>query len=150
MTRSIDSNTKSGNNFWASKLVLSYPLWKGNLSVGGEYSYNHRTDAYTFQATDAVPVKSTDTEINEKSSAIFLEYGRQFGKLYAQAGLRYEHLTNDYFNFGVKEDEVAGKVYGHVQQCAGNVALIAGAAVRKAEQYAEIDGDAESDYVRKE
>ena len=51
---------------------------------------------------------------------------------------------------GVKEDEVAGKVYGHVQQCAGNVALIAGAAVRKAEQYAEIDGDAESDYVRKE
>ena len=104
--RTIESNTNSGNNFWASKLIFSYPVLKGNLSVGGEYSYNHRTDAYTFQATDAVPVKSTDTEINEKSSAIFLEYGRQFGKLYAQAGLRYEHLTNDYFNFGVKEDEV--------------------------------------------
>ena len=104
--RTIESNTNSGNNFWASKLIFSYPILKGNLSVGGEYSYNHRTDAYTFQATDAVPVKSTDTEINEKSSAIFLEYGRQFGKLYAQAGLRYEHLTNDYFNFGVKEDEV--------------------------------------------
>ena len=114
-SRLIESNTNSGNNFWASKLIFSYPIsklifsypiLKGNLSVGGEYSYNHRTDAYTFQATDAVPVKSTDTEINEKSSAIFLEYGRQFGKLYAQAGLRYEHLTNDYFNFGVKEDEV--------------------------------------------
>ncbi len=104
--RTIESNTNSGNNFWASKLIFSYPVLKGSLSVGGEYSYNHRTDAYTFQATDAVPVKSTDTEINEKSSAIFLEYGRQFGKLYAQAGLRYEHLTNDYFNFGVKEDEV--------------------------------------------
>jgi len=104
--RTIESNTNSGNNFWASKLIFSYPVLKGNLSVGGEYSYNHRTDAYTFQATDAVPVKSTDTEINEKSSAIFLEYGRQFGKLYAQVGLRYEHLTNDYFNFGVKEDEV--------------------------------------------
>ena len=97
---------RTTENFWASKLIFSYPILKGNLSVGGEYSYNHRTDAYTFQATDAVPVKSTDTEINEKSSAIFLEYGRQFGKLYAQAGLRYEHLTNDYFNFGVKEDEV--------------------------------------------
>ena len=104
--RTIENNTNSANNFWASKLIFSYPILKGNLSVGGEYSYNHRTDAYTFQATDAVPVKSTDTEINEKSSAIFLEYGRQFGKLYAQAGLRYEHLTNDYFNFGVKEDEV--------------------------------------------
>ena len=105
-SRSIESNTLSGNNFWATKLILSYPVWKGNLSLGGEYSYNHRTDAYSFTATDYVPVKTTDTEINEKSSAAFLEYGRSFGKVYAQVGLRYEHLTNDYFNFGKKEDEV--------------------------------------------
>lgn len=104
--RAITSNTLSGNNFWATKLILSYPVWKGNLSLGGEYSYNHRTDAYSFTATDYVPVKTTDTEINEKSSAAFLEYGRSFGKVYAQVGLRYEHLTNDYFNFGKKEDEV--------------------------------------------
>ena len=104
--RTIESNTNSANNFWASKLIFSYPILKGNLSVGGEYSYNHRTDAYTFQATDYVPVKATDTEINEKSAAVFVEYGRQFGKVFAQAGLRYEHLKNDYFNFGVREDEV--------------------------------------------
>ena len=104
--RTIESNTLSGNNFWATKLILSYPVWKGNLSLGGEYSYNHRTDAYSFMASDYVPVKTTDTEINEKSSAAFLEYGRSFGKVYAQVGLRYEHLTNDYFNFGKKEDEV--------------------------------------------
>ncbi len=110
-TRSIESNTNSGNNFWASKLIFSYPVLKGNLSVGGEYSYNHRTDAYTFQASDYVPVKATDTEINEKSAAGFVEYGRLFGKVYAQAGLRYEHLTNDYFNFGKREDEVC-RSYG--------------------------------------
>ena len=104
--RSISSNTLSSNNFWASKLILGYPVWKGNLSVGGEYSYNHRTDAYDFHATDAVPVKTTDTEINEQSSAVFAEYGRQFGRVFAQVGLRYEHLTNDYYNFGQKEDEV--------------------------------------------
>ena len=106
VNRIIESNTNSGNNFWASKLIFSYPILKGNLSVGGEYSYNHRTDAYTFQASDYVPVKATDTEINEKSAAAFVEYGRQFGKVFAQAGLRYEHLTNDYFNFGKREDEV--------------------------------------------
>ena len=106
VNRIIESNTNSGNNFWASKLIFSYPILKGNLSVGGEYSYNHRTDAYTFQASDYVPVKATDTEISEKSAAGFVEYGRQFGKVFAQAGLRYEHLTNDYFNFGVREDEV--------------------------------------------
>ena len=106
VVRTIESNTKSGNNFWASKLVLSYPLWKGNLSVGGEYSYNHRTDAYTYNASEAVPVTATDTEINEKSEALFMDYGHQFGKVFVQAGIRYEHLVNDYYNFGVREDEV--------------------------------------------
>ena len=94
--RTIESNTNSGNNFWASKLIFSYPVLKGNLSVGGEYSYNHRTDAYTFLASDYVPVKATDTEINEKSAAAFVEYGRQFGKVFAQAGLlepdQFDHL----------------------------------------------------------
>ena len=102
----VKNCTKSSNNFWATKLIFSYPVLKGNLSVGGEYSYNHRTDAYSFLSAEALPVKATDTEINEKSAAAFVEYGRQFGKLYAQIGLRYEHLTNDYFNFGEREDEV--------------------------------------------
>ena len=106
VNRSIESTTVSSNNFWASKLIFGYPVWQGNFSLGGEYTYNHRTDAYDFKATDAVPVKTTDTEINEKSAAVFAEYGRQFGKVFAQVGLRYEHLRNDYFNFGKKEDEV--------------------------------------------
>ena len=104
--RTIENNTDNANNFWASKLIFSYPVLKGNLSVGGEYSYNHRTDAYTFLASDYVPVKTTDSEINEKSASGFVEYGRQIGKVFAQVGLRYEHLTNDYFNFGKREDEV--------------------------------------------
>ncbi|MBR3451584.1 MAG: TonB-dependent receptor [Muribaculaceae bacterium] len=106
VNRFIESNTKSANNFWASKLILSYPVWHGNLSVGGEYSHNHRTDAYSFSATASVPVKATDTEINESSTAAFVEYGRRFGMVFAQVGLRYEHLKNDYFNFNEREDEV--------------------------------------------
>ena len=105
--RNIESNTKSANNFWASKLVFSYPVFKGNLSFGGEYSYNHRTDAYSFESSEAVPVTATDTEINEKSEAAFIEYGHQFGKLFVQAGLRYEHLKNGYYNFGKRDDEVS-------------------------------------------
>ena len=106
VNRFIESNTKSANNFWASKLILSYPVWQGNLSVGGEYSHNHRTDAYSFSATASVPVKATDTEINESSTAAFVEYGRRFGLVFTQVGLRYEHLKNDYYNFNEREDEV--------------------------------------------
>ncbi len=104
--RFVESNTSSSNDFWATKLIISYLVWNGNLSLGGEYSHNHRTDAYSFTATDAVPVKATDTEINESSTAAFVEYGRTFGRVFAQVGLRYEQLSNDYFNFGVREDEV--------------------------------------------
>ena len=39
-------------------------------------------------------------------SAVFAEYGRQFGKVYAQVGLRYEHLTNNDFNFCKRENEM--------------------------------------------
>ena len=106
VSRSIESNTSSRNNFWASKLILSYPVWQGNLSAGGEYSYNHRTDAYSFSSTASVPVKATDTEINESSTAAFVEFGRRFGLVFAQVGLRYEHLKNDYYNFNEREDEV--------------------------------------------
>ena len=106
ITRSIESTTSSHNNFWASKLILSYPVWQGNLSLGGEYSYNHRTDAYSFSATASVPVKATDTEINESSTAAFVEFGRRFGLVFAQVCLRYEHLKNDYYNFNEREDEV--------------------------------------------
>ena len=105
-TRYIESNTNSSNNFWASKLILSYPVWNGNLSVGGEYSHNHRTDAYSFTASDNVAVKATDTEINESSTAAFVEFGRRFGLVFAQVGLRYEHLNNDYYDFGKRQDEV--------------------------------------------
>jgi hypothetical protein len=79
--RTIENNTNSANNFWASKLIFSYPILKGNLSVGGEYSYNHRTDAYSYESSNYVPVKATDSEINEKSAAAFVEYGRPFGKV---------------------------------------------------------------------
>ena len=105
-TRSIESTTNSANNFWASKLILSYPVWQGNLSVGGEYSHNHRTDAYSYSATASVPVKATDTEINESSTAAFMEFGRRFGMVFAQVGLRYERIKNDYYNFNEREDEV--------------------------------------------
>ncbi len=106
VSREIDSDTKSSNRFWATKLILSYPVLGGNLSLGGEYSHNHRRDAYSFTASEAVPVRATDTKIDESSTAVFVEYGRQFGRVYAQAGLRYEHLTNDYYDFGLRQDEM--------------------------------------------
>ena len=103
--RTIESTNKSANNFWAGKLILSYPVLGGNFSLGGEYSYNHRKDAYSYTSNEQLPVKTTDTKINETATAAFVEYGRPFGRVFAQVGLRYEHLKNDYFDFGLRQDE---------------------------------------------
>lgn len=107
----VNSTTVSSNHFIASKLVLTYPVWKGNLSVGGEYSHNNRSDSYSYSSAELLPVQATDSEIKETVASGFVEYGRQFGRLYAQVGLRYEHLCNDYYDFGVRQDDVC-REYG--------------------------------------
>lgn len=109
--RSVDNLTLSSNNFWATKLIFTYPVLKGNFSVGGEYSHNNRKDAYSFETKENLPVKATDNKIKETATSAFVEYGRQFGRLFAQVGLRYEHLSNDYYNFGKKEEDVS-RSYG--------------------------------------
>lgn len=107
----VDNLTQSKNRFWATKLIFSYPIWKGNLSIGGEYSHNSRTDAYSFTSKETLPVKATDTHIKESATAGFVEYGRSFGKLYAQVGVRYEYLNTGYFEFGERQEDMSRK-YG--------------------------------------
>ena len=107
----VDNMTLSSNNFLATKLIFTYPILKGNLSVGGEYSHNNRKDAYSFETEKTLPVKATDSKIKETATSAFVEYGRQFGRVFAQVGLRYEHLCNDYYNFGKKEEDVS-RSYG--------------------------------------
>lgn len=109
--RKVDNHTESSNHFWATKLILSYPVWKGNLSVGGEYSHNNRRDEYSFNSDEQLPVKATDTRIKEAATAGFMEYGGRFGRVFAQVGLRYEHLNTGYFNFGKRQDDMS-RSYG--------------------------------------
>ena len=103
----VSYSTPNSNDFWATKLILSYPVWKGNLSVGTEYSHTSSNSRYNLDSENDVAVTSSDTDIKESSTSGFIEYGRSFGSLFAQAGLRYEYLSNDYYNFGKLDDEVS-------------------------------------------
>ena len=108
---SVDNHTRSTNNLLAAKLVLAHPVWEGNLSAGVEYSRNRRTDVYTYESPEVLPVQTSDNLITENMTSEFVEYGRRFGRVFVQAGLRYEHLDNNYMNFGVK-DESMSRSYG--------------------------------------
>ena len=95
--RVVNSENRVRNRLAASKLILSYPVFGGELSVGGEYVRTHRTDVYS-NPERIVP--SSDMTADEWNSSLFAEYARetpigQFG-----AGLRYEHVRSDYLSDG--------------------------------------------------
>ena len=99
-----DVNTFNKNNgtLYATKLIVSYPLWKGNLSFGGEYSHTSRTNLYHNQ--EGI-LDNDDSKIKEGSTAVFMDYSHSFGKVDVQAGVRYENVKFDYYEQGKHIDE---------------------------------------------
>ena len=94
----------------ASKLVFSYPLLGGELSLGGEYSNTHRTSKYQMMPTNLV--SDDNNRITESMTSSFLSYSRDLGDLSLEAGLRYEYIDFNYYEYG---KYVAGqsKSYGN-------------------------------------
>ena len=87
---------ESTSELWATKLVLSYPVWKGQLQAGTEMSSVDRASCFTMTG---YPLPSTDSDVNEKNVAGFVNYAfklDRFGNL--SAGLRYEHVGFDYID----------------------------------------------------
>ena len=99
-----DVNTFNKNNgtLYAAKLVVSYPLWQGNLSFGGEYSHTDRSNIYINR--EGI-LSDDDSRIKEGSAAAFIDYSRSFGKVDVQAGVRYENVDFDYYELGKHIDE---------------------------------------------
>ena len=94
----VNSTTSKYNRLIASKMVLSYPLLGGDLSVAGEYSFTNRNTNYAI-----IPNKLADNvsdRIKEGMSSAFVTYNRDFGKLNMEAGLRYENVDFKYYDDG--------------------------------------------------
>lgn len=92
----VSSTTSKYNRLIASKMVLSYPLLGGDLSVGGEYSFTNRNTNYAI-----IPNTLADNvidRIKEGMASAFVTYNRDFGKLNMEAGLRYENVDFKYYD----------------------------------------------------
>ncbi len=97
-SRTVTSTSVIRNQLWAAKLVLSWPLWGGNLQVGSEYDHTRRNDDY-INPEQVVP--TSFTEQKERNYIFFAEYGHPlpFGQL--KVGLRNENVNTDYYSQGV-------------------------------------------------
>lgn len=105
----VSSTTSKYNRLIASKMVLSYPLLGGDLSVGGEYSFTNRNTNYAI-----IPNTLADNvidRIKEGMASAFVTYNRDFGKLNMEAGLRYENVDFKYYDDGKYMAEQS-KTYG--------------------------------------
>ena len=90
----VRSGSGTESRLYASKLVFSYPVWKGALEAGTEMTFARRHNTYWI---DKESIADTDADISEDNIAAFVEYGadlERWGK--ASVGLRYEHTLLDY------------------------------------------------------
>lgn len=92
--RQIAALNQVKNEMCAGKVVFTYPIWKGQLSFGGEYTYSNRDNNYLSRNESYVP--SSCSNISENYIGAFTSYDVQlpFGML--SAGIRYEHVDFEY------------------------------------------------------
>ena len=92
--RTLNTSNHIINRLYASKLIFSYPIGKGSLSAGTEYTYTYRTDDYL---NPEGYVESSNTTIQEDNVNVFLDFAYPFSFGSVSAGLRYEHMAFNYY-----------------------------------------------------
>lgn len=102
-----DVNTQyvADSRLYASKLVVTMPIWKGKLQLGSEYSNIERTSLYMIEAVSDDLPSNSDDKIKESNVSAFTSYMMNFGKSQLDAGLRYEYVVSDYYNKNVYMSE---------------------------------------------
>lgn len=100
--RTVTTHNENRNTMLAGKLVLTYPVWKGELSAGTEVTRSHSHGLYTN--VEQV-LSSSDDDIRERNIACFAEYQVRLGNWSISGGLRYEAVNSDYYAFGEHQAE---------------------------------------------
>ena len=99
--RNVSTAAVNRNRMFAEKLVVSHPLWQGQIMFGEEYTNTRTTNLFTANIPE---VPDADNSVDESNIAAFVEYGRQFGRFNLGVGLRYEHVKFDYYEMGEHRD----------------------------------------------
>lgn len=100
-TQTISTQYTADSRLYASKLVVTMPVWKGKLQLGSEYVNIERTSLYEIEAVGDNLPSNSDDKIKESNVSAFASYMMNFGKSQLDAGLRYEYVVSDYYNKNV-------------------------------------------------
>lgn len=98
----MEYHGNSKSRMLAGELNLSRNLWKGNISVGAAYTNSKRDEIFT---TISSPIPDNNNDINEENIGVYAELSQNIGRLMLRAGIRYEHINSEYYEFGKKMNE---------------------------------------------
>ncbi len=108
--RYITTYSQQKSSMSAEKLVLSYPVGKGVLRLGEEYTNSNTYNRFNTEYTD---LENTNSTIKEINIACFVELMQQLGKFHIGAGLRFEHVNYDYLE-QLRADNSLSRIYNNV------------------------------------
>ena len=100
--RDVNTYALTRSRLMAEKLFVTHPIGKGLIEVGEEYT-NTRWNS-SFENAEGY-IANSNNEQHEQAIAPFIELRQQIGRLQLSAGLRYEHVTSEYFVGGVRRDD---------------------------------------------
>ena len=100
--RDVNTYALTHSRLMAEKLFVTYPIGKGQIEVGEEYT-NTRWNS-SFENTEGY-IANSNNEQHEQAIAPFVELRQNLGRLQLSAGLRYEHVTSEYFVSSVRRDD---------------------------------------------
>ncbi len=90
------------NALFAGKLLLSYPIWKGGLSLGTEYTDTKRK---SYSSGFGELIGQSNDKILDRNAAVFMGYNASIGLINTNIGLRYEHVTYDFYENGINQKD---------------------------------------------
>lgn len=99
--RNVSTESTNRNRMFAEKLVVTHPIWQGQIRFGEEYTNTRTTNLFTANIPE---VPDADNRVDESNIAAFVEFGRQFGRFNVGVGLRFEHVKFDYYEMGEHRD----------------------------------------------
>lgn len=104
----VNSTDERASTLWAGKLYLSFPVGKGDFTVGTQDSYTHTSLDYRM-LNDAVSeyIPSSLTDARQTSAALFASWSRLFGKFSLSVGARYEYVDYAFKVNGKRDEDVS-------------------------------------------
>lgn len=108
--RSVTTNSANNNQLYAAKIIFSYPIFNGKISLGEESTFTKRSNRF-INVDHILP--NNENEIKENNFATFIEHTQPIGNWNLNVGLRFEHADFNYFINNTKQSDQS-KIYNNI------------------------------------